>query len=354
MVRSTNRVAKVEAAIFDCDGVIIEARNSYDTAIKLCTAIVVNKFLGIEVFIGREIEKTIKSLRMTGGFNNDSDTTSTLIQAIITFASAEMNVTPISWDEPEDGEKYLKYIDRNTSSPEVVSRALNWLASTIENMEGYVDLKKVEELITAKSIELGVEGVLSDLRKFLNYPGNFGESFLATLFDEVFLGEEGVREKYRWISRYIRYRGTLLDEKVLVREDTLIKLNEILPRGLALLTGRGRWETEKTLRELVRYFKIDYSVFTADKGSEYEKPSPLGLIEISRKLNTRNIVYVGDSIEDLMTSIAAHREGVNCSFIGVTRDQDFARKFLQLGADVVVEDVNTLPSIIEDLTKTKS
>lgn len=351
MIRNIDGIAKGEVIVFDCDGVVIDARSSYDMAIKLSTVIVADKFLGIEVFISKEIEKAIKSLRMTGGFNNDSDTTSVLIQTIVIFTSLGMSVAPPSWEKPEDGEEYLKYIDINTSSPESVSRALNWLSSTMEKIGGYIDLKKVEELITAKSIELGTENILSNLRRFLNYPGKFGESFLATLFDEVFLGEEGVREKYKWTPRYVCYRGTLSNEKVLVREDTLIKLKKIFPRGLALLTGRGRWETEKTLRELVRYFKIDSSVFTADRGPEYEKPSPLGLIEISRKLNTRNIIYVGDSIEDLMTSIAACREGVNTSFIGITRDPDFARRFLQLGADIVIEDVNILPSIIEDLAK---
>ena len=71
-----------EAIIFDIDGVLIDVINSYNqTIIKTIEHILTNNFdISLVDF---PIEKLISKFRHTGGFNNDIDTTYSLILTIV-------------------------------------------------------------------------------------------------------------------------------------------------------------------------------------------------------------------------------------------------------------------------------
>jgi len=347
ILHDTEKIMNAEAAVLDCDGTIIDASNSYDLAIRIAIAIIIDKLFNIEIELGEDFEDALCALRMTGGFNNDCDSTSVLLQTICIFLPSILDIKLTKWNKVENADKYAKPVAAAQSSPRFIHEALKWLSYEIKSRKEYLDLRKIEKLLDVKAVSLGVSDKLFKLRSILNYPGPFKESFLTTLFDEIFLGAEGVREKYSWEPRYIDYSGTLKNEKLLIREESIERLNKLLPKGVALVTGRGRWETEKTLQPILKYFKMEASIFTADKGSEYEKPSPKSLIETANILRTKKIIYVGNSMEDLLMSQAASRKGLEIGFIAVSDNEELSREFEALGANAILEDINELPILIE-------
>ncbi|MEN2974680.1 MAG: hypothetical protein ABDH32_03765 [Candidatus Caldarchaeales archaeon] len=349
IVNNEEKMKEAEAILLDCDGTIIDASKSYDLAIKLATVIVLDKLFNIEIKLGREIEKTIESLRMTGGFNNDSDTTSAIIQAISIFLPITVEYNIDKWERIEDMNEYIHSVQWERSYPGFVSTALEWLSTTVELDKNYLDLEMIERLIDDKASRLYTSKRLLKLRSFLKYPGAFGESFLTTLFDEIFLGRDGVREKYGQEPRYVIYSGTLSNEKILISEESIRRLTSLFPKGIALITGRGRWETEKTLKPILDYINMEASVFTADRGSDFEKPSPKAVLEVARILQSTKLLYVGNSMEDLLMASSASREGLDVGFIGVVNDRDRAREFEIRGADAIIDDINELPLLIQEV-----
>ncbi|MEM2017057.1 MAG: hypothetical protein QXF28_06370 [Nitrososphaerota archaeon] len=343
------RILNAEAAIFDCDGTIIDTSGSYELAMRVSIALMIDKLFNIEVRLGKDFEDVLASLRMTGGFNNDSDSASALIQTICIFLPSTLDIKLKKWDTVKDVDKYTKPIEGSESYPEYVHEAFKWLSNELKTKKEYFDLNKVEKLLDVKASSLKTHHRLSKIRSMLGYPGNFGESFFATLFDEIFLGSEGVEKKYSWKPRYVLYKGTLENEILLISEESIRRLARYLPKGIAIVTGRGRWETEKTLSRVLKYFNMEASIFTADKGLEYEKPRPKALIESAKSLGTKKLIYAGNSMEDLLMSQAACREGLEVGFVAVSNNEDLSREFEVRGADAIIEDINQLPSLIENI-----
>lgn len=340
------RLAEAEAILLDCDGTLIDASRSYNLSIRLTTIILLDRLAGLKISLGPELEDVLKAVRMTGGFNNDWDTTSALIQTI--YAWSPERREQLSEDvERVDVEEFMERAEAEATSPGFVAKSLEWLGETMRGFGGFADLRAVERLIDSEALRLGSLPGVRLLRLTLGYPGGFGESLLATIFDEIFLGAEGVREKYGVEPRYAVSEGTLKNERLLVSEETVRRLSDLTQRGLALVTGRGRWETERTMKPLLRYLNLDASIYTADLGPEYEKPSPKPLIESARLLGAESIIYVGNSMEDLLTAQAASKEGIDAAFVAVASEEDVAQQFISRGADAVLRDVNLLPDLIE-------
>ncbi len=346
IIRDVDTIRDAEAVVLDCDGTIIDASESYDLAVRVVTAIIIDKLFGVKVKFGKDFEKTLTRLRMTGGFNNDSDATSSLIQAFSIFIPDTIDIKSDKWERLEHIDKYIHQVEEDSSYPEFIHEALEWLEHEIRTRREYFDLRKIERLLDIKASSLGRITRLLELRRILNYPGAFGDSLLATLFDEVFLGTEGIKTKYSMEPRYVVYEGTLKNEKILIHEDSLKKLIDLFPKGVALVTGRGRWETEKTLQPILKYFNMDASIFTADKGIEYEKPNPKSLVESARILGAGKIVYVGNSMEDLLMSQAANREGLSTGFVAISTSKELSREFEEMGANAIINNINELPELI--------
>ncbi|MGI0035655.1 MAG: hypothetical protein ACRD98_07295, partial [Nitrososphaera sp.] len=60
-------------ALFDIDGVLVDIRRSYNTAIKKTVEFVLNQISG-RAFRNLVTDQIILRFRQAGGFNNDADT----------------------------------------------------------------------------------------------------------------------------------------------------------------------------------------------------------------------------------------------------------------------------------------
>ena len=72
---SIGLLGKVDAVVFDCDGVLIDARRSYDATIRVVVETMVEEMTGVRLRLARAIPRLIATMRSTGGFNSDWDTT---------------------------------------------------------------------------------------------------------------------------------------------------------------------------------------------------------------------------------------------------------------------------------------
>jgi len=319
-------LADVDAVVFDCDGVLVDARRSYDETIRVVVEEMVKEATGTVVDLRRSAPLLISRIRRTGGFNNDWDTT----YALTLFSVAAL-------DGRARATKLGEIVERFGAEPR--KRGVRDADAFLEEDLPGADLRKAREL--------------------MGYPGTPPESRMATLFDEVYFGSALFR-KVRGLAPGSRRRGLIELEKVLVRRTTLERLSKILGgRRLALATGRPYLGTKYTLGRLMDWFDIQASVFIGDADifpelartlEAFRKPSGAALLRARDKLSSKALLYVGDSAEDLMMVKDSRRSWGGASFAGVYQTSPDPERqigwFEGNGSDVVVRSVNEVPGVL--------
>lgn len=346
--RSFEKLNEVEAIVFDCDGTIIDSTESYYLADRMAASIILSLLYGLDCSFGKDVNDLLARLEMLGGFNNDWYKTSLLVQA--TALKAADPPVKIADDLPRvsDVDEYLRRCLADRSAPEYVEAGLRWLSQEASKNYGrFLSLRDLEVVVDAEAERAGRLENLRSIRAALGPLDGYGSGLLATLYDELFLGEEGVKERYGASPRYVSWEGLLDRERPIIREEVLEELLEDVPKGLAIATGRGAWETRRALEGLLEYFNLEASVFSADLPGRFEKPNPEILIECSRRLGAERIMYVGNSLEDLLLVENARRKGLDAVFTGVLTNPYSLEIFVRRGADAIIEDVNLLPRLLE-------
>ena len=346
--RSYDKLAEVEAIIFDCDGTLIDSTESYYLADRIVACIILEKLYGLKCSLGKDKNDVLERLELLGGFNNDWDKTSLITQAIIMKVDEPVERIADDIAEIDDVNAYLERCMVEVSSPGYILNGLMWISEKASQAYGSIMwLRDFEKLIDAEAERLGRLMRIRELRSLLGPLTRYGSGLLTTLYDEVYLGLAGVRKRYGVEPRYVSWEGLLERERPLIMEDVLEKLSEIVPRGIAIATGRGRWETEKSLKELLNYFNLEASIFAAEAPDRLEKPDPGILIECSKRLGTEKIMYVGNSLEDILLVENARGNGLDALFTGVLTNSYALEIFIRKGADAIIDDVNLLPRLIE-------
>ncbi len=336
----------LEAILFDCDGTLVDARPSYNLTIKLTVMILLNELYGLEARVGDEAEETIHALRMLGGFNNDWYIASALTQAIFLEAGPEGDPKPIKPNIPLD--RYLE-MSSGESGPEYVIRGMELLKRFAEErMGGYAGPRDVDDFLMGVAGERGLVERLGGLRQAAGLGGRieFAGSLLARVFDEIYLGREGVRVRRGVEPRYVDWGGAVERERILILRQTLLSLRDVVPKGLGIVTGRGGWETWKTLGAFRQLFREEGCVFISDISSpEFEKPSPKALLKAAENMGVERILYVGNSAEDLIMVRRAADQGLEAAFAGVVENDGSLNYFISRGAEIILDDVNLLPRV---------
>ena len=341
-----DELSKVESIIFDCDGTLIDVSKSYYLAIKLTALMILKEMYGIYLKLGSDVNELIDVLKMLGGFNNDWNTSSILIQAVL------LNVDSIEMIKEDLDEiridEYLRNVVDGESFPKHVKSSIEWMKNMVSKYAGkYLKMEDVESILDEEARKRGKLEHLKRLRAMLGPLTAYGAGILTTLFDEIYLGEEGILKKYGSKPKYVSWRGAIENETFFIDEEILKELSETAPKGLAIVTGRGRWETEKALKQLVKYFDMDASIFVADAPENPEKPDPAGLIECAKRLQAEKVLYVGDSAEDLILVKKAAERGLDALFAGVLTNENSVNFFMENEADAIIEEINKLPRILK-------
>lgn len=350
-------LGNVDAVVFDCDGVLVDTRGSYDATIVKVTSTMVSELAGVRLPYERSLPELILRLRRTGGFNNDWDTTYALtLFSVLSLEEKRMRGIGNASIWKNEGVR--------TQSKNEVGRTLNRLRHMIDEFcssPSGMGYSAINQFIEGRKILRPFKVAVKHVRDSLGYPGSPPRSFMATLFDETYCGPELFKEMYGFPARYYLGKGMIERERVLISREILEKLKEVLGgKKIAMATGRPFVATKYSLRHLMTYFDRRASTYIGDAdvytelAAEYEKyrkPRGESLIRAREEFATKGMLYVGDSVEDQMMVEDAKRKYDGILFAAVSgtapNEEEQVRYFTERGADVVMRSVEQVPLVLE-------
>ena len=147
-------------------------------------------------------------------------------------------------------------------------------------------------------------------------------------FNRIFLGENG--------------DGLIQNEVWMPADGLLERLQQVAT--LAIFTGRAQYEADATLEKYAG--GIRFQPLITDDSVPNPKPAPDGLIQIQQQHPGKTIWYLGDTVDDARSALAA---GV--PFIGVStphnpRHEEIDRILRSLGAFAVLKNINELEALV--------
>jgi len=147
-------------------------------------------------------------------------------------------------------------------------------------------------------------------------------------FNQFFLGENG--------------DGLITRERWFPRPGLLERLSDRC--GLAIFTGRLRYEADISLRRFCSAIRFDPIVCADDvvRG----KPSPDGLHAIQKKHPGCKLIYVGDTVDDARSASAAGVPFIGIAAENHSRRADLIRLFEQERAIAILENINEIESVL--------
>lgn len=364
-------IGRIDVVIFDCDGVLIDVRESYDKAIAEATAWIFETLTGQSIPRDLFSSETIFLFRRSGGFNNDCD----IVYGLLMFLLSEMPL-----DILKDLSAIMKAHENEGSAASRI-RAIKGkihasgakidthdLVSKLENFTRMLDDTGVDSVDRAMLSSGRIpEDIYKVIKNFLYSSRKVGESIIATVFEELFCGSDLFREIYNAEPELFHHPGTIKNGKVIVMPETLKKLSSLIGGPRFGISSGSRFAPAKyVLNDLLGMFNREAMTFLDDIlkiEMEYlsrgflrvnlGKPNPYPLLRSAWRLEPfRNALFVGDSMEDALAVERANRLDPRFLFAGVyayTGAGDRAlREFLKFGSDIISPSVNEIPLIIEE------
>lgn len=295
----TTSTFEVDGVVLDLDGVCVDVSESYRRAIKESVEIVYGYSVGDDL---------IQSLKDLGGFNNDWK---------VTYACA-------------------LYVLAGSEEPSLTRS--DWISTVEQKGRGLQAARKaVEEIFEPDRTRRIME--------------RWNKKKLRAVFQELYLGSEDYARMEDETSVLVR-SGYIHDEPILLENRTREFLENYADVGI--LTGRPRQEALIALRRMD--WDLDSDRLVAMEDWRKEKPAPDALVDLAGDFMADEVVYAGDTLDDIRTAQNARdiddgREyyGVGVLTGGLTGEEGRER-YWEAGADAVVESVNELPMLLEEST----
>ena len=299
-----------DSIIFDCDGVLIDVTNSYDTTINKTISYVLKEIADITVDIPLTNEILLK-FKSTGGFNDEIDITHSGVLCYI--AAKKLNKNPT--------ELILNVLDNADDSG----------IAYVENFLNKID------------------GGISDIKSRLGYPSAEKNDLIHATFDQLFFGSELYNKIFQKESNFSE-KGLIENDNVIVTSALIETLKKKFNDKIAIVTGRGFNAISLSLKEILNQFNVKNSVFLEDEPRDLAKPNPQSLIRAMKGLNSKNCLYVGDSMEDMILAQKASELGSKATFCGIYGSDKLpeAKKnmFVKYNVTLILETINQLPDIL--------
>ena len=304
------KIQKFDSIIFDCDGVLVDIRNSYDHAINKTISAIMNELFN-EKISDVVNSKILYGLKAVGGFNDEVAVVYAVIMTLV--ASKKSNF------------KFEKLII------DVIDNANE---SGITSIDNYF----INQNIDLKEIKLK-----------LDYENSRKISYIHRIFNQLFYGpvlyEEIFNEKYQFSEK------PLIDLDNIVLDDNLMsKLKTRFGNKISTVTGRGNFAFSYSMKNYLDNFDMKNSVFLEDRSLELAKPNPESLIESISGINSKCSLYIGDSMEDLMMVEKCKEHGYDVSFCGIYGSSDEPELKYELfqknKASFILESIRELPKAL--------
>ena len=304
-----NEISKIDAIIFDCDGVLIDVTKSYDLAIHNTTQYVVTNMANISNPITIN-SKIIDGFKSSGGFNDEVDLTYAVILSIIAANKLK-----------KDPQEFIFNVISNTNPSGILS------------VEKYI-----EKLVD-----------ISDIKNKLSYPGTHLDNPLYKIFDQIFYGPELYLKLFNKSSQFSE-PGLIENDIVIVNKLLLEKLEKKFTSKISIISGRGKESIRYSLKSLLDKFDLKNSAFLEDEPREFAKPNPESLVRSIKGMNCSCCITIGDSMEDFIMAKKATIQGyktIFCGIIGTSKNpQAKLELFQHNGAMMVLDSINFLPKVL--------
>ena len=202
---SADMIRYVEGVIFDCDGVLIDVRDSYNRAISKSVSYIFECITGRDLpedWISNEI---IHLFRRTGGFNNDWDTVYGILMFMLSSLPKESRrriyegIT--AKNEGSPFRRLMAVKEYMSKEPCMLDDAL--IEETIKRLREFTGLLDSSGRRSVNENLLRNYGRSRDFRKFYTLLREFlhgeeevGRSVIATVFEEFFCGASLFRKVY--------------------------------------------------------------------------------------------------------------------------------------------------------------
>ena len=299
-----------DSIIFDCDGVLIDVTKSYDTTINKTISYVLKEIADITVDtpLTNEILLRFKS---TGGFNDEIDIT---YSGILCFIAAK---------------KLTK--DPTEFILDVLNEADDSGIAYIENFLSKIDID------------------ISNVKARLGYPSTDKNDLIHSTFDQLFFGPELYSKIFQKKSKFSE-KGLIENDNVIVTSDLIEALKKRFSDKIAIVTGRGFNAISSSLKEILNQFNVENSVFLEDESRDLAKPNPQSLIRSMKGLDSKNCLYVGDSMEDMILAQKASELGFQATFCGIYGSGKLPEvkknMFIDKNVPFILESINFLPKAL--------
>jgi len=190
---------------------------------------------------------------------------------------------------------------------------------------------------------------ISDIKSKLDYPSTDKNDLIHSTFDQLFFGPELYSKIYQKKSKFSE-KGFIENDNVIVNSELIEALKKKFNDKIAIVTGRGFNAISSSLKEILNQFNVENSVFLEDESRDLAKPNPQSLIRAMKGLGSKNCLYVGDSMEDMILAQKASELGFQATFCGIYGSgklPEMKKKlFTEHDAPLIVETINQLPDIL--------
>ena len=299
-----------DSIIFDCDGVLIDVTKSYDTTINKTISYVLKEIADITVDTPLTNE-ILLSFKSTGGFNDEIDITYTGILCFIAAKKLNKNPTEFIFD--------------------VINNADDSGIAYVENFLNKIDVG------------------ISDVKARLDYPSIHKNDYIHLIFDQLFYGPELYNKIFQKKSKFSE-KGFIENDSIIVNSKLIEVLKKKFNDKIAIVTGRGFNAINSSLKEILNQFNVENSVFLEDEARDLAKPNPQSLIRSMKGLNSKNCLYVGDSMEDMILAQKASELGFKATFCGIYGSgklPEMKKKlFTKHNVPLILESINQLPDVL--------
>jgi len=306
----SQKIQKFDSIIFDCDGVLVDIRNSYDHAINKTISAIMKELFNDE--IGDVVTSKIHfGLKSVGGFN---DEVAVVYAIVMTLAASK-----------KSGIEFEKLI---------IDVIANANESGINSIDDYFKDQNID---------------LMKIKSKLDYENSRKISYIHRIFNQLFYGPKLYQEIFNEKSQFDD--EPLIDLDDIVLDNNLIfKLKNRFGTKISTVTGRGKFAFSYSMKNFLDNFDIENSVFLEDRPLELAKPNPDSLIESISGINSKCSLYIGDSMEDLLMVQKCQEKGYDVSFCGIYGSSDEPELKYELfeknKASFILESIQELPKAL--------
>ena len=306
----SQKIQKFDSIIFDCDGVLVDIRNSYDHAINKTISAIMKELFDYEVD-DVMTSKIHFGLKATGGFNDEVAVVYAVVMTLVASKKSKIEFKKLIID--------------------VINNA---------NESGIIS---IDDYFINQNIDL------REIKSKLDYENSRKVSYIHKIFNQLFYGPSLYEEIFNEKSQFSQ--SPLIDlDHIILDENLMSKLKTRFGKNISTVTGRGIFAFSYSMKNFLNDFDLRNSVFLEDRPLEMAKPNPKSLIETISAIDAKCSLYIGDSMEDLLMVEKSKESGYDVSFCGIYGSSDEPELKYELfqknDAPFILESIQELPKAL--------